>query len=690
MVIGDDESQPLMADQGQDQDRPGQGGRGDFRHVRDDDTEHGRPKTMNTSTTVTAHPIDSGQSDTAGGNSSGSDSALCAPQSDNGGLQTPRFTRHWSRNGGKWLTRVPYPIQRIGRAVGKWTRGPPNAAPYRMKPLLPKVQEFPLRLRDKVLHRRGHRQWLLFVVLAIWVIVFALVKWQGTLATDIKEFGQPTNLGCGAQFWTRGNQCGVDGNDCRPFNGSAIAFTCPANCASYKVLNPRAVGDQEVIYRPLIVGGPSSDLEPGLATYRGDSYICGAAIHAGVITNGNGGCGVVRLVGKQQSFVSSQRNGITSVGFDSYFPLSYQFVPDVECSAQDSRWKLLAASVVITTALSLFTSSPAAFFFPSFVGIFATVGLAMDSPSISTVAGLVSNIIGKLLPAMFCAWVMYDKMGVRRTLTDLTAQIEKTVLWLGACWVGALDNYTLDFIPIQRLTGHDLEQQPGAKAALAIIVIVLFFIVCFQIYYFRQEARFIKYIKLYALFVAGIIIALLLPGLNLRIHHYILALLLLPGTSIQTRPSLLYQGLLIGLFINGIARWGFDSVLQTSSALQGDAQKGTLLPTLQTPTIDWVNGNNATSEITFAWDMPGQRNASDKAVYDGISVLVNDVERFRAYFDDTDNPAREFVWRRNTSLDLPEYFRFGFMVGSDSADYTKAGIWTADGEWKQMAPGPSK
>jgi hypothetical protein len=309
--------------------------------------------------------------------------------------------------------------------------------------------------------------------------------------------------------------------------------------------------------------------------------------------------------------------------------------------------------------------------------------MATDPPTNTSVGALFSNVIGKFLPAMFVAWVMYDKMGVRRTLKGLTAQVEKTVLWLGACWVGALDNYTLSFIPIQRLNSHDLNQQPGAKAALSIIIIVLVVVLATQVWFFRQEARFIKYIKLYAIFVLGIIISLVLPGLNLRIHHYILALLLLPGTSLQMRPSLLYQGLLVGLFINGIARWGFDPVLQTSAALQGDAQKGTPLPTVHAPVIDLSNTTALQSNISFTWE-PSQYKQ-----FDGISILVNDVERFRSYFVDVD-AKEKFVWSRNTTLALPEYFRFAFTDGSDSGDYTKAGIWTKDGEWVDMKPGASK
>ncbi|KAK8141018.1 hypothetical protein G3M48_001027 [Beauveria asiatica] len=674
----DDENRPLMATHDHNH---GAEERGRGRGRPDDD---GTNKNIMTSTTAT--PEDG---------SSNVTSALYHDSSDD--TPTPRFIQdqqQQQRDAGdassqrshhhKWPKWVPYSVERTGRAIARWTRGPPNAQPYRIRPIFPAVQEFPLRILDRLLPGRRRRRWLLFFYLAIWVVAFALIKRQETLAGNIADWGRPKSIGCGAAYFSRSNICGLDGNGCRPFNGSALPFRCPGNCASYRVLNPRAVGDQEVIYRPLIVGGPTTDLEPESATYRGDSYICGAAVHAGVVSNTNGGCGVVKLVGRQENFVSSVRNGITSVPFNSYFPQAFQFIK-VDCHATDARFSILALSVVFTAVLGLFTSSPAAFYFPTFVGVFWTVGMATDTPSYTTVAALFSNILGKFVPAMFAGWVMYDKMGVRRTLQGLTAQVEKIVLWLGACWVGALDNYTLDFIPIQRLNKHDLEQQPGARAALAIIIIGLFFIIVFQAWCFRQEARFNKYIKVYALFLAGIVLSLILPGLNLRIHHYVLALLLLPGTSMQTRLSLLYQGLLVGLFINGIARWGFGSFLETDSALQSDAQLGTLLPGIRAPVIDWSNDTAAAqSSITFKWDLP----PLDK--YDGISILVNDVERYRAYFDDTLSPAQEYTWTRNSSLGLPEYFRFGFMVESDAGDYTKAGVWDKDGEWTEMAAGPSK
>ena len=55
-----------------------------------------------------------------------------------------------------------------------------------------------------------------------------------------------------------------------------------------------------------------------------------------------------------------------------------------------------------------------------------------------------------------------------------------------------------------------------------------------------------------------------LPGLQGRIHHYIIAIILMPGTEFPTRLSAIYQGFLLGMFLNGVAAFGFDSILQTA------------------------------------------------------------------------------------------------------------------------------
>ncbi|CAK7263121.1 hypothetical protein SEPCBS119000_000321 [Sporothrix epigloea] len=630
---------------------------------------------------------------------------------------TPRFMQDegsWRR--WRW---VPYSVRRFAKKAARWSRGPADATAFKIDPIFPTVQHAPPRLLDWLLDqlpgskenplktRTRWRRGLLGSLLGLWLLTFALVMRTGIIAGEMADWGIPGDIGCGETYWVPGNMCGLDGSGCRPFNGSGFAFRCPATCAGYQVLNPRAVGDKEVVYSTLVVGGPGSGLNGDKHIYRGDSFICSAAIHAGVINNAAGGCGVVRLVGRQTGFSASKANGLQSVAFNSYFPLAFEFEQGVGCPGkQDARWPLLAVSVTFSTVLSLFVTHPTWFFFSIFTGLFWHTGLASDPPPHASVPALLSNIVGKFLPAALVAWVIYDRMGPRRTLTGLTAQVEKTVLWLGGCWVGSLNNYTFDGIPIQRLTPHDIAQQPGAKLALFIIFSLLIIIAATQIWYFRREGRLRRYLKLYILFISGLVVCMLLPGLRLRIHHYIVALLLLPGTSMQTRPALLYQGILVGLFINGIARWGWDSLLQTAAALQDDAQLGSPLPILLEPVVRLANATAGalasssissdsllkdvvlaaanTSSITFSWrPPPGPR-------YDGISVLVNDVERYRGYFDDQ---SASFEWERPADVaaaKVDEYFRFGYMEGSQTDDYTRAGIWSAEGEWLPMAPGPSR
>jgi hypothetical protein len=466
--------------------------------------------------------------------------------------------------------------------------------------------------------------------------------------------------------------------NCLPFDDSSFAFSCPADCAGVRVLNPYTIGDVSIVYRPLIIGGAPEGSEGNKPIYRGDSFVCGAAIQAGVLTDTSGGCGVVNLIGERTTYGSTSQNGMSSVGFNSSFPMSFQFdqsEPVLSASARcrDPRWGLLALSTIFTAIFSLFTTHPATFFGSIFIITFWQIAMASDPPSYSDYPSLASTALSNFLPAAFIAIIIY-RVSVRRTLSHLSAQYEKTILWVGALWVGALNSLTLDMIPISRLTGHDLKQQPGAITALIIIILILVALVIYQAWCFRVEGRLPRYLGIYGILAFCLLILLAVPSLDLRIHHYILALLLLPGTALQTRVSLLCQGLLVGLFINGVARWGFASILQTAAALRGDAQLGTGLVSLLDPVINSTN-------ITFTWRGLARG-------YEGVSVLVNDVERFRGFHKDGDN---NFTWTRK-ALDHPEYFRYGFVNyrpfgGVTYSDFTKAGTWWPNGTWDKPPPG---
>ncbi|KAF1843443.1 uncharacterized protein K460DRAFT_368343 [Cucurbitaria berberidis CBS 394.84] len=546
-----------------------------------------------------------------------------------------------------------------------WTflRGPEPPRIQVIRPIFPLIQKSPIRVLEA---RRVNKNVLLAIVLLLWFLIFILFL-TAQLPIRDGDGNHVLNLDCVDTLWRRKNECGINGIDCRPFSNQSFAFRCPAKCAEVQLLNPHMVGPLEVNYRPLVIGtGP----------YRGDSFICGSAIHAGIINDRKGGCGRITLNGNHDQFPSTMHHGIESIAYDSYFSKSFSIASDdsFRCSS-DPRSPLLLVSLIFTFALAIFSTSPK-IFFPIFTLIFAHVGFASDPPSasylnITVLPDHISMFAKRLLPAIFVAVVIYTTT-VKRTISGLTAQFEKALFWLGGFWIGALSNYTFEWIPISRLTAHDLDQQPGAKFALAMIILFLATIIAGQVYYFWLEGRLLRYIGLYGLFISGIIVCLMIPGVNLRIHHYILALLFLPGTTLQTRSSLLYQGILLGLFINGIARWDFDSVLQTSEALRADAKLGSTIPHILEPTINISTGALV---ATFAYGTP-------PSGVDGISVLVNDMERDRAFYNDgLEGRQSNFEWTRPANAKSNEYFRFAYVKSGRTLDFSKAGTLFSNGTW---------
>ncbi|XP_023264465.1 macrophage mannose receptor 1-like [Seriola lalandi dorsalis] len=96
------------------------------------------------------------------------------------------------------------------------------------------------------------------------------------------------------------------------FANDRMTVHCPAGCANanYKVY--------------------------GTSVYRGDSNICAAAIHAGVILNDIGGdCTLLKAPG-QGFYAGSSRHGITSRQFNGNYAVSYAFADgELRCSGPD-------------------------------------------------------------------------------------------------------------------------------------------------------------------------------------------------------------------------------------------------------------------------------------------------------------------------------------------------------------------
>ncbi|KAH0612335.1 uncharacterized protein H6S33_010387 [Morchella sextelata] len=569
--------------------------------------------------------------------------------------------------------------------VIRWIKGPVPPRDTTLKPWFPEYQEIPAKLlRRGPFKQRSWRAALLGLFWFVWLTTFVAVVHNSRFRSRVDGV-TPYMASCADTMWAKNNGCGLDGASCGPFQNYTQPFRCPAQCARTHVLNPRVVGDQVIIYDTFVIGGPVNNVsisdqgaEDIDSVYRSDSFICSAAIHAGVISDKYGGCGVYSMVGENHYFPSVRKHGISSIGFDSVFPSSFTFLKGVSTShCTDLRWHLLAVSLVFTVLLSLTTTTPVILFPSVFCALFFHVALGSDPEAYSNPYELVSLALSRFLPACFVAYVLFKHVISYTLALPSSANIEKTILWLGPLWVGALNNITIDpLIPITRLTSRDIQQQPGAISALVIVCSIITLIVLYHAHALRLEGRLPRYLALYA--AIGIVLGFLaaIPGSSLRIHHYIIGITLLPGTKMRTRVSLICSGLLIGLFINGVARWGFAGIIETPESLRGDGLYFSTLPVLVAPQVGAANA-------TFAWEAGKLRGWEE-----GVSVLINDVERFRV-----PGLTGEATWERTRYGAEEEweklYVRVGYYGGGEAGDYTLAGVLEGNGTWVQPGVGRS-
>ena len=162
---------------------------------------------------------------------------------------------------------------------------------------------------------------------------------------------------------------------------------------------------------------------------------------------------------------------------------------------------------------------------------------------------------GDFLPTLFICYAIW-RLSIRFVWPAFRGlPIERTIWTLGLWWIGTLLGVVFANVPLNRLVASDLKEQPGSLTALIVIIVIVVLIVINQLRVMRKTGYLLKFLLCYV--IGGIIIAILsaIPGEQLRLHHFIIALVLLPGTAFPTRLSLIYSSLLYGMFLNGAARW---------------------------------------------------------------------------------------------------------------------------------------
>ncbi|KIP12412.1 hypothetical protein PHLGIDRAFT_123962 [Phlebiopsis gigantea 11061_1 CR5-6] len=506
--------------------------------------------------------------------------------------------------------------------------------------------------------------WLFALLAAGYIIGLAFFAREQAFLTPADSF-----IGCTSTFWAANAGCGLDGTNCGPFDNATYSFRCPAQCSSVILENPRTVGDEQAVFVPLIVGGGDD-----AGTYRGDTFICAAAVQAGLISDSTGGCATLELVGNFTDFLPFSANGLTSIGFPSLFPLSFRFSATTDLHhCKDLRNPALAFNVLVTAFIFLVLRPKPIIAFWSLVCIgywhITLFSQPRDNPP------PLDDAFATFLPALFVAYGFW-RVAWRFTLPAFRkAPIEATVWYIGGFWPGVLINIISNRIPIDRLVGSDITKRPGALTALIIIVVILFVIFINQLRVIRKTGWLFHYLGWYIACALTVVVLSQLPGLQIRIHHYIIASVLMPGTAFPTRLSAIYQGFLLGMFLNGVAAFDFASILETVADLRRDAALGSALPSFST-TAATFNASISLVNQTIAWNP-----ITDTADWDGFALLVDDVERYVG-------TALNYSLA-SLQAGIPHFFRLAFTSGGTPADFTMPATLWPNGTWDDPLPGPS-
>lgn len=87
-------------------------------------------------------------------------------------------------------------------------------------------------------------------------------------------------------------------------------------------------------------------------------------------------------------------------------------------------------------------------------------------------------------------------------------------------------------------------------------------------------------------------------------------------------------------FVSGIARWDFDSIIQTAMQLnRGDALNYGGLPEFEDALIDYVGNNTVGTDAIVRWyDVMHESKIQGeylKTLWNGYSLIINDIEVYR-------------------------------------------------------------
>jgi hypothetical protein len=447
-------------------------------------------------------------------------------------------------------------------------------------------------------------------VLLLYLSFFAAVMDDG-LGT------QPEFLSC--RSWAYGTDCGLWGFNCLPFVTEWSAIRCRSRCTM----------DQS-----------SSLAVWGSGQYHGNSRICRAAVHAGVI-GANGGCALMRFAGPANSFAGSTANGVTTESFASWFPKTFEFKAAPSRFCTDLTWPILVVSALLCMGFALLPRTNAAMLYATLVGWGFFYVRLVGQPQSVDYAGIAISSFGEVFVLLAASyWLFTVAPAETFSQWDSLALRQRLLLW-SLCYVVPyfvlLNMNMFEYISgLSVNLGGYQDTHVNAGTYVAIVLVALFMLYCaFQ--FLRElyrQGRWRRLLLWYAVIGAAVLLTwVLFNSTDFHLHHTMLGAMLIPLTRFPTPLAAVAQSALLGCFVQGYAAWGWGSYLNTKRTccksallfLTSGSDVFLLLCTATYLTIDKPKAATVTnvtrSSANFSW-------VPLKGV-DGYSLRLNKVEVYR-------------------------------------------------------------
>jgi hypothetical protein len=196
----------------------------------------------------------------------------------------------------------------------------------------------------------AHAAWFHAAWFVLSLLVFSpLFYYHGLAASTV--FGVPESLTCRNVFWyltAVDGSCGTNGIDCQPFSTEWFPIRCPSRCSwpdSSLVIWGDNVGGYRFVHTISVTNNTPPPQQQNISSsasihlpiarpilhpsrvylHRGNSRVCVAATHAGLVSPTWGGCVLMKLNGPRLGFNASLANGVLSRADPRWFPSSLLF-----------------------------------------------------------------------------------------------------------------------------------------------------------------------------------------------------------------------------------------------------------------------------------------------------------------------------------------------------------------------------